>query len=164
MDGVRPYVPGISISRIFFFLWPKVRSILWAPHYKAMGEKPNTSFTHQALLFYHELSYVGVLLMIQVQILVSDLDRGHLGSYDVIRSYQQALANTSRLKRATCMGVVSLCLYCHNESTDMQHELLGSTFDLRWPWPEVKYWPNLFKVIMYMVRWVLTRKTRWYPN
>ena len=27
----------------------------------------------------------------------------------------------------------------------MQHELIGSTFDLRWPWPEVKYWPDLSK-------------------
>ena len=71
-----------------------------------MGEKPNPSFTHQDHLFYHELYYVRVLLMIQVQILVSDVDRGHLGSYDVIRSHQQVLSHNSRLKRATGMGVV----------------------------------------------------------
>ena len=76
-----------------------------------MGEKPNPSFTHQDQLFYHELSYVRVLLMTQVQILVGDLDRGYLGSYDVIRNSQQILANNSRLKRATGMGVVPLCLY-----------------------------------------------------
>ena len=77
--------------------------------------------------------------MIQVQILVGDLHRGPLGSYDVIRGHQQVLANNSRLKRARDMGVVSLCLYCRDASTDMQHDLFGSTFDLRWPWPEVKY-------------------------
>ena len=71
-----------------------------------MGEKQNPSFKHQARLFYHELSYIWVLLMIQVQILVGDLHRGHLGSYDIIRGHQQVLANNSRLKRATGMGVV----------------------------------------------------------
>ena len=90
----------------FFELWPKVRSILWHPHYKAMGGTANSSFMHQDQLFYHELSYVRVLLMIQLQILVGDLDRGHLGSYHVIRSHQQVLAKNSRLKRATGMGVV----------------------------------------------------------
>ena len=69
----------------FSYWWPKVRSILWPRHCKAMGEKPNPSFTHQARLFYHELRYVRVMLMIQVQILVADLHRGYLGSYDVIR-------------------------------------------------------------------------------
>ena len=90
-----------------------------------MRENPKHSFTHQSQLFYHELSYVRVLLIIQVHILVCDLDRGHLGSYDVIRSHQQVLANNSRLKRATGMGVVSLWLYCHNESTDMSMSYLG---------------------------------------
>ena len=76
--------------------------------------------------FYYEMSHVRVLLMIQVRFLVGELYRGHLGSYDVIRGRQQVLANNSRLKRATGMGGVSLCLYCHDESTDMQYELLGS--------------------------------------
>ena len=96
-----------------------------------MGKKQNPSFTHQARSFYHELSYVRALLKIQVQIFGGDLDRGHLGPYGVIRGDQQVLADDSRLKRATDMGVVSLFLYCHDESTDMQHELLRSTFDLR---------------------------------
>ena len=79
-------------------------------------------------------------------------------------SNQQVLANNSQLKRATGMDVVALCLYCHDQSTDLQHELLGSTCDLRWPWPEVKYWPDPFKVIMYMVWRALTRGTHWCPN
>ena len=66
-----------------------------------MAEKPKTSYTHQARLFYHELSYVRLLLMIQVQILVGDLHGGHLVSYDVIRGHQKVLANNSRLKSAT---------------------------------------------------------------
>ena len=84
--------------------------------------------------------------MIQVQILIGDLHRGHLGSYDVILDHQQALANNSRLKRAGDMGVVSLCLYCHDASIDMQHDLFESAFDLRRPWPEVKYWPDLLRL------------------
>ena len=96
-----------------------------------MGEKPNPSFTYQARLFYHELRYVKTLLMAQVQILVGDLHRSHLGSYDVIRGHHQVLADNSRLKRATDMSVVSLCLYRHDASTDIQLEPNGSTFDLR---------------------------------
>ena len=69
--------------------------------------------------------------MIQVQILVGDLHRDHLGSYDVIRGYQQILANNSRLKRARDVGIASLCLYCQDASIDMQHDLFGSAFDLR---------------------------------
>ena len=30
----------------------------------------------------------------------------------------------------------------HDASIDTQHHLHGSTYDLMWPWPEVKYWPN----------------------
>ena len=54
-------------------------------------EKTNPSYTHQARLFYHELSYVKLLLMTQGQILADDLHRGHLGSYDVIRVHQHWL-------------------------------------------------------------------------
>ena len=99
-----------------------------------MGEKKtDPSFTHQGRLFYNELNYARLVLMIQVQILIGDLHRGHLGSYDVILDHQQALANNSRLKRAGDMGVVSLCLYCHDASIDMQHDLFESAFDLRRP-------------------------------
>ena len=54
-------------SSYFSYWWPKARLILWPSHYQAIGEKPNPCFTHQARLFYHELSYARVLLMIQVQ-------------------------------------------------------------------------------------------------
>ena len=54
---------------------------------KAMGEKPNPSHTHQVRLFYHELSYIRLLLMIQLQILVGVLDIGHLGSPEVTNRF-----------------------------------------------------------------------------
>ena len=95
-----------------------------------MGEKPNPSFTDQAPLFYHELSYVRLLLMMQVQISVGALHRDRLGSYGLTRGHQQVWANNSRLKRARDIGVVSLCLYFHDESTDMHYDLFGSTFEL----------------------------------
>ena len=66
--------------------------------------------------------------MIQVQIVVGDLHRGR--SFVVNRGHQQILANSSRLKRATYIGVVSLCLSCRDASTDMQNDLFRSTRDL----------------------------------
>ena len=110
-----------------------------------MGERSNPSFTHQIRKVCYELSYIRSLLMIHSQILVGDLHnghKGHLGSDDVIRGYQQVYANNSRLKRATDMGVVSLSSSCQDALTDMQHGPFGSTCGLTWPWPEIKYWPG----------------------
>ena len=66
--------------------------------------------------------------MIQVQILVGDLHRGHVRSDDAIWGHIQLFANNSCLKRPTGrgpMGVVSLCLSCQDASTD-QLGLFGS--------------------------------------
>ena len=71
----------------FWFRWPKVRLILWPCHYKAMGEKLNPSYKHQTQSLYHQLSYIRLLLMIQVQILVGDLHRGHLWSTEVTNRF-----------------------------------------------------------------------------
>ena len=71
-----------------------------------------------------------LMLMIQVQILVGDPHKGHLGSDDVIRGHEQVFADNSRLERATDMGVVSLCSSCQDASSDMQHGLLGPACDL----------------------------------
>ena len=68
--------------------------------------------------------------MIQPQMLVDDLHKGHLRSDDVIRVRQQVFANKSRLKRATDMGVISSSLCCQDASPDMQHDVLGSTCDI----------------------------------
>ena len=69
--------------------------------------------------------------MINVKILVGDLHKGHLGSDDAIQGHQQIFANNSRLERAIDMGLVSLCSSCQEASPDMQHDLLGSTGDLK---------------------------------
>ena len=71
--------------------------------------------------------------MIQVQISVGDLHKGDLGSDDVSWGHQQVSTNNSWLKRATDMGVISLCLSGQDALTDMQHDLLGRTCDLTWP-------------------------------
>ena len=94
-----------------------------------MREKPNHLYTRQVRLFYHELGYIRLLLMTQVQSLAGDLHRDHL---DQPKS-PTIFANNSRLKRATDMGVVSLCLYGQDASTDLQYDLLGSTCDLMCP-------------------------------
>ena len=98
--------------------------------YKAMGEKSYPSFTLQVFYFNQKLNSFRLLSMIQLQILVSGLLKGHLGSDDVIRGHQQFFANKIRLKRATDVGVVSLSLSCQDASPDMQHDFLGSTSDL----------------------------------
>ena len=48
----------------------------------------------------------------------------------VNRGQQQLFANNSRLKRATDMAGVSLCVSCQDTSTNMQHDLLRSKCDL----------------------------------
>ena len=45
---IRPLVPTIYISRIFFiYLWPGVRSSSWPLHYESMGEILKSFPTHQ---------------------------------------------------------------------------------------------------------------------
>ena len=56
--------------------------------------------------------------MIQVQILIGDLHKDYLGSPEVINSF---FANNVRLKGARDVGMVSLCLSCHDASNYMQH-------------------------------------------
>ena len=58
-----------------------------------MGEKRNVSHTHQVQLFYHELTYITLFLMIQIQILVGDLHRDHWGH---LRHH--VFANNSQLR------------------------------------------------------------------
>ena len=36
-----------------------------------------------------------------------------------------------------------------------------ATWVTPWPWPKVKFWPWLFKIMLYMFRCVLTRQTWW---
>ena len=114
-----------------------------------MGEKSNPSFTHHVWYFYHELIYIRLLLMVQLQILSGDLQKRHLG---LIWCHQQVFADKSRLKRATGMGVVSLSSPCQDASPNMQHDLLGSPCDLRvtLTWGQILTLP--IKVTGYMFR------------
>ena len=122
---IRASVPTKLISRNFHFGGLRLGKFCGLPNFVAMGEKLSPSFSRQVRLFYHGLSYFGLSLMIQVQSLVGDLHRGHLGSYDIIWGHQQVSANNSLLKRGRDMGMVSLCLHWHEASTDMQHTYLG---------------------------------------
>ena len=96
---------------------------------------------HQTQLFYPEWSNTRPLLMIQLQILVGGLHRGNPVSPEVTKFF---FANNTRLKRSTKeLGLVSLYLSFHEtltntQSTNMQHDLLGTTCDLTWRWPKVK--------------------------
>ena len=89
------------------------------------------------------MSCIRLLLMIHAQILVSDLHKGHLVSDDIIWAYQQIFADNSQLERATGMGLASLCSSYQGALPDMRHDLLGSTCDLKWSWPVLKFWPDL---------------------
>ena len=51
-----------------------------------------------------------------------------------------------------------------DSSTDMQHDLLVSRRDLKWPWPEVGFWPRLSKANMHIFRGVSTSGARLRPN
>ena len=64
--------------------------------------------------------------MIQLQISVGGIHIGHLGSLDVTDFF----FNSSRSKRVRDMGMVSLSLSCHDASTGMEYDPLGSTCDL----------------------------------
>ena len=73
-------------------------------------------------------------------------------------------ASNSWCNRDRALGMVPMCFSRTNTSLDMQHDLLGSTRDLTWPWPEVKlrHWP--MRVNMYKFRRVSTRGTWCCPN
>ena len=60
--------------------------------------------------------------------------------------------------------MVPVCFPRTDASTNMQHDLLGLTCDLTWPWPEVKFWHWPFKVKMYIFWRVLTSGTRCWQN
>ena len=61
---------------------------------------------------------------------------------NVIGGHRQVFANNSRLKKRYRHGLVSLCSFCQDASTDMLRNLLVSTCDLTWPWAEFRYWPD----------------------
>ena len=80
-------VPTTCISRIFFFQWPKVRSISWPTHYKSRGKNSNASNTDQTCSNRSEPCSVRLLLMTSVQLCIFGPRKSHLRSNnDVMRS------------------------------------------------------------------------------
>ena len=70
---------------------------------------------------------------------------GHLRSY----STNEFFAHKIWWNGDTAVGLVPMCFSCRDTSTDIQHDLSGSPHDLMWPWPEVKFWHELFWVNMH---------------
>ena len=146
----------------FRLRWPKVRSILWPPHYKAMGE--NKIFPIRFKFGYITITiyiYTRILLMIQVQILVDDLHRGHLGSPEVTNMFLRITQNWEELE--TWAWPHCACLV----TTHRYRYATWPTWVKMWPRViltrgQIFTWP--FKVSMYMFRRALTRGIRCYPN
>ena len=66
------------------------------------------------------------------------------------------------IKWRCTLGMVSICFFCKDASTDIQYDPLGSTRDLTWP--DIKFWHCPFKVDMEIFRRVSTRGTRCCQN
>ena len=81
-------------------------------------------------------------------------------SSGVIWGHQQIFLLITTIKKKTRdMFMLSLCLSCRDASTDMQHNLLGSTSHLTWPYPRSNEYLTV-KVIMYMLWRDLMRGTQ----
>ena len=80
---------------------------------------------------------------------------GHLRSPKVTNRF---FANNFWFRRDRDVGVVSLC-FSHQDAIFLY--AIWPTWVTTWPWPEVKFWPWLFKVIIYMFRCALTMQRRW---
>ena len=108
-------------------------------------------------------SYIGPFSLIHMQFWPIDLS---LGSFKVIWGQIRFLPLTfERIhRRHRALGIVPICFFRKNASTYMQYDLLDSTRDLTWPWPEVQFWPWPFKVKMYKFRRVLTKGARCCQN
>ena len=108
------------------------------------------------------MSYIS-LFLIQGKILVGDLHKSDLVSDDVIRGRQQVFAHNSQLNKGRDTVMVSLYSSCQNASPNMQHVLPGSTRDLAWSWPEVKFWPDLSTSsgIFFDAPWRMEQNAAW---
>ena len=85
-------------------------------------------------------------------------------SFEVTRGHQPSFANNFWSKRGRDVGLVSVRSSQPSKSSDKEYDPFRSPRDLGLTWPEVKLWPWLFKIILYMVRRAVTRQTRWYQN
>ena len=76
--------------------------------------------------------------------------RGHMRS-------NSFFASNFWFNRDRALGMVPIYFLGKDASNDIHCHLPGSTCDLTWPWPEVKFWHWPFKVNMYIFRRVSTR-------
>ena len=142
----------------FWYRWPQVRSFLRPPHY-VNGQKINSViFTLAQAFLSGTISYRTVVDTLSKKLLYLPLQR----SFEVTRGHQPSFANNFWSKRDRDVELVSVRLSWPGESSDTQYDPFRSSRDLGLTRPEVKLWPWPLKVILYMIRRALTRKTRWY--
>ena len=66
----------------------------------------------------------------------------------VIRGHMRSntfFASNVWWSRDRAVGLVPMCFFRRDASTDMQHDLSGLPRDLTWPWHEVKFWYYFFR-------------------
>ena len=83
--------------------------------------------------------------------------QGHMRSHSFF-------ASNIWYNRDKALGMVPMCFSRTDAVTDMQHDLLGSSRDHTWPWPEVKVSHWYLKVKLYIFRRILTSGTRCCQN
>ena len=124
VDYITVWVPLTSISQIFLYLWPKVRSVPWPLHYKSVEKNANVSrsvCTHRNSPNLLDSWWFGTATMTKVRFLAHSLLKGHQRSLGTTNSF---LSITFDWKEIECFG-------CHQDaSTDMQHKLFRSLHDL----------------------------------
>ena len=95
-----------------------------------MGEILTTLISRWIHPIHQESCRIRSLLNIHVIFLTSDLSNMHIRSRDVIKGRKRFLGNNFWLGWDTGVKSTSKCLYHRDESTDMQHDLIGSGHDL----------------------------------
>ena len=95
-----------------------------------MGEILTTLISRWIHPIHQESCRIRSLLNIHVIFLTSDLSNMHIRSRDVIKGRKRFLDNNFWLGWDTGAKSTSKCLYHRDESTDMQHDLIGSGHDL----------------------------------
>ena len=99
--------------------------------------------------------------MVAVQILINGLCNAIWGHDDVIKGHKCFLATHASLDDDRNVKVVPMCSSRRDGSKDTQHDPpdLDLDLDLGQGQGQIRNWP--FEVILYIIRTVLTRGTRW---
>ena len=124
----------------FYYLWPKIRSLLWPPITPKSTEEIPTALVWQSInsllspMCIHSIHSPMCCsiswLKIGTIFLASDFCNMHFWSYDVTRGQQQVFSNHFWLGCATVFKLPAMRLSCSGESTNMQHDLFNSGQDL----------------------------------